>query len=259
MQPQTNKTTRICGATEDRIEVRGKDLVEQLMGQVSFTEMFLFQLLGATPSAMQLRIVDAVLVTIMEHGLVPSVLASRLTALGAPESYQGAVAAGLLGVGDRFAGTASECALLLDRIVSVPAGERQAAALAEVEAHRRERRPLPGFGHPTHRGGDPRVPRLLAIAESAGAAGDFIAALHLLEGTIAQVVGRPLPANVSSAIAAALREAGLPSEVMRGVVLVARCAGLVGHLHEEATRPMAQDMWKLVEREFQYEPEPEPG
>jgi citrate synthase len=249
-----DKTTRICGATADRIEIRGKDLVEELMGQVSFTEMFLFQLLGETPTALQVRIADAVLVTIMEHGLVPSVVASRLTFLGAPESVQGAVAAGLLGVGDRFAGTASEAALVLDRVVAAPAAEREQAAIALVEEHRRDRRPLPGFGHPTHRSGDPRVPRLLAIAEAAGAKGDYIAALRLLEAAIARVVGRALPANVSSAIAAVLREAGLPAETMRGVVLVARCAGLVGHLHEESTRPVADDMWKLVEREFPYEP-----
>ncbi|HKE14865.1 MAG TPA: citryl-CoA lyase [Kofleriaceae bacterium] len=258
MERPPKKSTRICGATEDRIEVRGKDLVDELMGQISFTEMFLFQLLGAAPSAMQVNIADAVLVAIMEHGLVPSVLASRFTLLGAPESYQGAVAAGLLGVGDRFAGTASECALLLDRVARAPAAERQQAALGEVEAHRRERRPLPGFGHPTHKAADPRVARLFAIARAAGAGGEFIAAVHLLEQAMLQVVGRPVPANVSSAIAAALLEAGLPAEVMRGVVLVARCAGLVGHLHEESSRPMAQDMWKLVEREFPYEPETEP-
>jgi citrate synthase len=249
-----DKTTRVCGATADRIEVRGVDLVEQLMGQVSFTEMFLFQMLGERPSAMQVRIVDAVLVTIMEHGLVPSVVASRLTFLGAPESYQGAVAAGLLGVGDRFAGTASESAILLDRIAGAPAAEREQTAIALVEEHRRDRRPLPGFGHPTHRSGDPRVPRLLAIAEAAGARGDHIAALRLLEAAIAKVVGRALPANVSSAIAAVLREGDLPAATMRGVVLVARCAGIVGHLHEESTRPIADDMWKLVEREFPYEP-----
>ena len=247
------KTTRICGATPDRIEVRGKDLVADLMGQLSFTEMFLFQLLGREASRLQMSIVDAVLVTIMEHGLVPSVLASRLTLLGAPESYQGAVAAGLLGVGDRFAGTASECAVLLDRIAGAPADQREALAVRIVEEHRREKRPLPGFGHPTHKGGDPRVEKLIAIAEAAGAPGDFIAALRLLEASMARVVGKVVPANVSSAIAAVLREAELPAEVMRGVVLVARCAGLVGHLHEETTRPIAGEMWKLVEREFPYE------
>lgn len=247
------KTTRICGATPDRIEVRGKDLVGDLMGQLSFTEMFLFQLLGREASRLQMSIVDAVLVTIMEHGLVPSVLASRLTLLGAPESYQGAVAAGLLGVGDRFAGTASECAVLLDRIAGAPADQREALAVRIVEEHRREKRPLPGFGHPTHKGGDPRVEKLIAIAEAAGAPGDFIAALRLLEASMARVVGKVVPANVSSAIAAVLREAELPAEVMRGVVLVARCAGLVGHLHEETTRPIAGEMWKLVEREFPYE------
>src|SRR5579871_277765 len=103
------KRTELAGSTPHSIEVRGKDLVGELMGRLTFTEMFLFHLLGRPASAMQVKITDGVLVAIMEHGLVPSVIASRLTLLGAPESYQGAIAAGLLGVGDRFAGTASRC------------------------------------------------------------------------------------------------------------------------------------------------------
>ena len=244
--------TAICGATAERIEVRGRDLVAELVGELTFTQMFLWHLLARDPTPMQVAITDAVLVAIMEHGLVPSALAARLTLLGAPESYQGAIAAGLLGVGDRFAGTASRCAQLLDDIVRRPASERQAAALESVQALRREGRPVPGFGHPTHRGGDPRVPRLIEIARSRGAAGEHLAALALLESAVAQVLGRALPMNVSAAIAAVLREAGLPAQALRGIILTARCAGLVGHLLEESQRPVADAVWKAAERAVPY-------
>ncbi|HTT01703.1 MAG TPA: citryl-CoA lyase [Steroidobacteraceae bacterium] len=251
---KTVTRTALCGATADYIEVRGRDLVSELIGKLSFTEMFLFHLTGKKPGALQVAVVDAVLVAIMEHGLVPSAIAARLTLLGAPESYQGAIAAGLLGVGDRFAGTASQCAALLDRIVAAPAPEREALARGIVETYRRERRPLPGFGHPTHRSGDPRVPRLLEIARAHGAPGRYIEALRQLETALSQVLGHSLPTNVSSAIAVVLREAELPAEVTRGIVLTARCAGLVGHLLEEMHEPAAEAMWQAVERAVPYRP-----
>jgi citrate synthase len=252
MTDQSAKHTQICGATPERIEVRGRDLVHDLMGKLTFTQMFLFHLLGREPTAMQVALTDAVMVTIMEHGLVPSALAARLTLLGAPESYQGAIAAGLLGVGDRFAGTASRCAELLDQIVARPPAEREAQATASVEALRRERRPVPGFGHPTHKTADPRVARLLEIAGAQGVPGEHIAALGILESAIQRVLGRTLPMNVSAAIAAVLREAGLPAATLRGLILTARCAGLVGHLLEESQHPVAEAIWHAAEREVPY-------
>jgi citrate synthase len=254
MTNRSAKHTAIAGATADRIEVRGRDLVAELIGKLSFTEMFLFHLLGREPAPSQVAVVDAVLVAIMEHGLVPSAVAARLTLLGAPESLQGAVAAGLLGVGDRFAGTASACAQVLDRIVSAPAAERSALAATTVETFRRDRRALPGFGHPTHRGGDPRVPRLITVAREQGVAGHYIEALRLLESAVASVLGRALPTNVSAAIAVALREVDVPLEAIRGVVLTARCAGLVGHLLEETREPSADEMWQAAERAVPYRP-----
>ena len=153
--------TSICGYDAESISVRGKDLVNDLIGQRSFTEAFLFQALGEEPEERRTRIVDAVLVTIMEHGLVPSAVVSRLTLYGAPESYQGAVAAGLLGVGDRYAGTASECGALLERLAGSDEPEQLAATI--VADYRARKRPLPGFGHPIHQDLDPRGKRLLAV------------------------------------------------------------------------------------------------
>jgi citrate synthase len=245
-------TSSICSFDADSISIRGRDLVRDLIGQRSFTEALLLQALGEEPPAARVRIVDAVLVTIMEHGLVPSAIVTRLTHYGAPESYQGAIAAGLLGVGDRYAGTASECGAVLERIVA--AKEPQQQALEEVRGYRKIRRPLPGFGHPIHRDEDPRVARLLAVTREAGSGGDYIAAMELLERTLSEELGRELVTNISAAIAAALGEAGVPSGLMRGIVLTARCAGLVGHLFEEMQEPAAPAMWQGAQDSVSYEP-----
>lgn len=245
-------TTAICTFDADSILIRNKSLVDDLIGKYSFTQLLLLQALGDEPTPLQCRIVDAVLVTIMEHGLVPSAVATRLTHYGAPESFQGAVVAGLLGVGDRYAGTAGECGAILERIVAVPEAERKERALAEVCAHREIRRPVPGFGHPIHHEKDPRVARLIEVADDAGAKGEFIAAMRLLESGLQEILGKPLVMNISAAIAAVLAEAGVPSGLMRGIVLTARCAGLVGHLYEEMNDPAAHEMWVAARSAVDY-------
>ena len=158
-------TTSICGFDADTISVRGHDLVDDLIGKRSFTEAFLLQALGAEPSPHQSAIVDAVLVTIMEHGLVPSAVVTRLT------HY-------------------------------VAADDSAAQAREEVRSYRAIKRPLPGFGHPIHRDSDPRVARLLAVTEGAGVDGHYIAAMQLLEKTLSEELGRELVTNISAAIAA---------------------------------------------------------
>lgn len=247
-------STRICGFDADTITVRKRDLVGDLMGNISFTEMILLQALGTEASPVQRTILDAVLVTIMEHGLVPSAVVTRLCHYGAPESFQGAVVAGLLGVGDRYAGTAGECGEILEKIVAETEHGRPAMATDIVRDYRQRRRPLPGFGHPVHQQHDPRVPRLLEIATAAKVDGKYIAAMHMLELSLNQELGKKLVVNISAAIAAVLGEAGIPAGLMRGIILTARCAGLVGHLFEEMRQPVAHDMWLAAQSAVSYEP-----
>jgi len=247
--------TCIAGYDADQISIRGRNLVTELMGEVTFSQMILLQLLGRKPTRVQTRILDAVLVTIMEHGLIPSAIVSRLTLYGAPESVQGAVAAGLLGVGDQFAGTASACAKILEPMVAAPRAKRAALARTAISTLRTANRPIPGFGHPTHRMGDPRVKRLVSIVKGAGANGEYLAALTTLERCVRQETGKKLVTNVSAALAAAMGEAGIPAQAMRGIILTARCAGLAGHVYEESQNPIAPAMWKAIEKEIGYDAE----
>jgi len=247
----TTSTTSIATSTPDDIVVRGKSLCRDLLGELTFTQMMCFQILGRVPSAGETALVDACLIALMEHGLTPSVLSARLVYSSAPEALQGAVAAGLLGVGSRFVGTVEGCAALLARMV---AGDTDAAGEAAriVEEHRAARRALPGFGHPTHVPDDPRTPRLFALAREHGVAGAHIAALEVLSATLDRALGRHLTINATGAVAAVLGDVGVPAEIMRGFALVARCAGLVGHIHEEQLQPAMTTIWESAERAVPY-------
>ncbi len=247
--------TRIARHTPDAIYVREANLVEELIGKLSFTEMMYFQLMGKRPSAAQTRILDAVLVTLMEHGLTPSVIAARMVYDSSPESLQSAVAAGLLCVGSTFVGTMEGCAKLLEEMLAAPEGEA-ARARSIAERHRAAKTPLPGFGHPIHKPDDPRSPRLLALAEEAGVPGRHVRALRALAAEVDAVYGRHITINATGAIAALLAEIGIPQPVMRGVAIVSRAAGLLGHIREEQLDPAARFMWERVEEQVPYRSDP---
>ena len=246
------QTTHIATATEQDVFVRGKSLCSELIGKVSFTQMTYFQITGRMPSPGQTAVVDACLVTLVEHGLTPSTIAARLTYSSAPEAVQAAVAAGLLGVGSVFVGTVEGCAALLGRIVA--AGDGMAEEARRVaEEHRAARRAVPGFGHPLHKPDDPRSECILRVALEQGIAGRHVAALRALATAVDAAHGKHVTINATGAIAAALADAGVPVEIMRGFALIARCAGLVGHVHEEQRSPSLRPIWEAAERAVPYE------
>ena len=249
MANSQDPTTAICGFDADSILIRGKNLVEDVIGRYTLTGAFLLQALGKEPSERQIELLDVVLVTIMEHGMVPSVVASRLTLHGAPESLQGAVAAGLLGVGDRYAGTAAQCGEVLAELID--SNDRDSAAADLVRRYRAEKRAVPGFGHPIHTGTDPRVEKLLSYVARDSQA---LQAAESLEGALSEALGKPLVMNVSMVLAILMFEIGIPVSAMRGVILISRCAGLVGHLLEEMNTPVGNDLWRSAEGSVTYQP-----
>jgi citrate synthase len=248
----TAPRTRIARHSPDSITIRDADLVTDLIGKLSFTEMMVFQLLGRRPSPAQTRILDAVLVTLMEHGLTPSVIAARMILMSCPEAVQAAVAGGLLCVGSTFVGTMEGCAALIEEILAAPEGEAARAAAIARRLHE-SKAPIPGFGHPFHKPDDPRTPRLLTLAEEAGVPGRHIRALRLLAREVDAVRGAHLTINATGAVAALLGEIGVPREVMRGLAVVSRAAGLVGHIREEQQDPAARTLWALAEEHIPYE------
>jgi citrate synthase len=230
--------TGLCTATPEDIVVRGRSLPRELIGKLTFTEMIYFHLTGRDATPAQRAVLDACLVALMEHGLTPSAIATRLTYGSAPEAMQGAVAAGLLGVGSTFVGSTEACALLLARIVAA------ADPAAEVRAIVDRGGRLPGFGHPLHRPVDPRTVALLALAREHGGYGPYCAALERLSAAVDAAAGRAIPVNATGAVAALIPDAGLPVAILRGIALISRCAGLVGHVREEQEEPQMRELWK---------------
>jgi citrate synthase len=250
MTTKTKPSTSIARSTAEDVFVREKSLCNDLIGKLTFTEMTFFQVTGKMPSKAQTAVLDACLVTLMEHGLTPSVLATRLVYTSAPEAMQAAVAAGLLAVGSVFVGTVEGCAALLDRIAPSPDVTSEAHRVAEE--HRAARRPIPGFGHPVHTPDDPRTPRILAIADAESLSGARVAALRALSSAVDAVYGRHLTVNATGAVAAVLGDAGVPTTVMRGFAILARCAGLIGHIAEEQERPAMNAIWEAAEAAVPY-------
>ena len=230
---QDNPYSAIATSDADSITVRGRDLCGELIGKVDFTSYFWLLVTGREPDARQRALANAVLVAIAEHGLVPSVVAARMTYAAAPEAFHGAVAAGLLGCGSVVLGSAEAAGRFLHGLV---AGGQDAAE--GVRALRTERKAIPGFGHPEHSGGDPRADLLLRLAAEHGTEGPHIAMLRAVEAAIPAVIGRTLPINVNGAIPAVMLDAGFPLAALKGISLLARTAGLIGHLQEETERPI---------------------
>lgn len=257
MRPKSPLRSDIAWSTADAIGVHGYDLCKDLMGEVNFGDMAFLEVTGRLPSANESRLFNAILVTLVEHGIVPSTLAARLTYAGAPEAMQAAVAAGLLGLGSVFVGSTEGAARML--AAALPMGNDGAdgasdAALAElartmVQSHREQKKTVPGVGHPIHKPVDPRTLRLFAIARQTGFHGRYVALMQSVAEAASAAHGKPLPVNATGAIGALCCEMGLSWKVASGLGVMARAVGLVGHVLEEAKQPMAMELWHRTEEE----------
>ena len=244
--------TSLCRHTLTSLHYRDVNLVDDLMGKKSFTEVMLMQILNRQPRGVDLRITDAVLVVLMEHGLTPSAITTRLIYMSAPENLQGAVAAGLMAVGSSFVGTMENCSRLLDRIVA--AADPEAEAMRIALNHKNAREPVPGFGHHLHKPVDPRAYKLLELARSEPElSGEKIRALERLSVAVDVAAGRAVTINATGAVAALLAEIGVPTGVMRGFAVISRAAGLVAHIVEEQKSPSGRHIWETIEQAIPFD------
>ena len=232
---QDRHSSAISTSNEETIVVRGRDLARDLIGSISFTEHFWLLVAGSMPSAAQRRVLDATLVAIAEHGMVPSVQAARMTLAAAPEALQGAVAAGILGCGSVILGSSEAAGKLFAAIAERIDGGVSIAHAAQtiVLEYRAKKRPIPGFGHPLHKQVDPRVQRLFDVAAETGGVGRHVQIARGVESLLPDLVGKQLSLNVSGAIPAVLLDAGYPLAALKGIPILARTAGLIAHLLEE--------------------------
>lgn len=244
--------TDIATSDAESITIREKDLTSEIMGEYDFGGFFFFHLTGRDPTESEARLFNAMLISIAEHGITPSVIAARLTYDSAPEAIQGAVASGLLGAGQTFLGSMENVAnMLQDGVERIEDGEsRDAVAASIVEESDR----LPGFGHPEHFPTDPRAERLFELLEEEDKAGEHLELLYAIQEHAEDTYDTTMLINVTGAIGTVIAEMDLEVDAMaaRGIALVARAAGLIGHLNEEIEDPIARDIWDLVGENVEY-------
>jgi citrate synthase len=266
--PAPRYSTSLGVSDSDTISLLGHSLADDLMGTVGFGELALWMVTRRRPGPSQVRLFEAVLVALADHGFTPTAIAARLTYLSAPDSLQGAIAAGLLGGGSRFLGVTEDCGqFLAATLAAVPANAASAGdadfdalALGAVREARAARRLIPGLGHPVHKVLDPRTPALIAIAEQEGLRGPHLRLFEAIGRVHPQVLRRTLPLNGAGACGAVLADLGVPAGMLRGFALLARTAGLLGQLAEEQRNPVANDIYLAVDRNTAYaDPQPPPS
>ncbi|PCI03365.1 MAG: citryl-CoA lyase [Hyphomicrobiales bacterium] len=253
---QDQAFTAIATSDADSITVRGFDLCDELIGKTDFTDYFWLLVTGKNPSETQKMMTNACMVAIAEHGLVPSVQAARMTLAAGPDAWQGAMSAGLLGMGSVVAGSSETAGRFIAEVLADAkenGGDMDAAAIKAIEHLKATKQKAPGLGHPQHSSGDPRANVLLALADKHGVSGDNIEMLRVLAKHAPEIIKRPLPINVSGAIPAVMLDAGWPLEAMKGIPLLARAAGLVAHLFEESQRSIGFIMSHKADLAIEYD------
>lgn len=258
-------STSLGTSSTTEIRLLGHDLANELMGKVSFGELAFWLVALRRPQPGELRLFEAVLVALADHGFTPTALAARLTYLSAPESIQGAMAAGLLGGGSRFLGVTEDTGRFLSTALAsregLPISETDwdDFALSLVRTERAAGRIVPGLGHPNHKGGDPRTPIIFDIAADEGITGPHLALFAALGRVSERGLGKKLPLNGAGVCGAALADLGFPPDILRGFALLARSAGLLGQISEEMRAPIANRIYMEVDRNAQYVSPPSDG
>ena len=264
--------TALGASSLEDITLLGTDLARDVMGNVGFGELAFWLATQRRPTTGETRVFEAVLAALADHGFTPTAIVTRLTYLSAPDSVQGALAAGLLGGGSRFLGVTEDCGRFLHDVLTGVEGELprddagwDALAVETVTAQRAARRLVPGLGHHVHKQGDPRTPRLFQIATEERLFGPHLSLFAAIGRVHPQVLGRTLPLNGAGVCGAALADIGLPLELLRGFALLARTAGLIGQLAEELRHPVANEVFLSVDLNNRsvapepYVPEPLPA
>jgi citrate synthase len=238
-------------STKDRIVVRGLDLTKDVLGKVSLGDFAFLELKGRLPTPQESIVFNALVVTLVEHGITPSAIAARLTYFGAPEALQAGVAAGILGMGDRFGGSIEQAARMVQEALASQGQDADLRGIARqlVSEHKAKKQVIGGLGHPIHKPIDPRTPKLFSLAAENGFSGRYVKLMELIGAEATASYGRDLPVNATGAIGAIASELDFSWRVCRGLAVMARAIGLVGHLQEEMTDPMAAEIWARVDEE----------
>lgn len=233
-------TTSITKIEPNRVSVRGYDIAE-LMDNISFGAAVYLILRGELPTPGIAKLMDAILVSSIDHGVTPpSALAAR-NAASTGATLSASVASGILAVNEFHGGAVEKCAIQLGHIhrrCEEHGGSLDQIAEVVLDEMKQNGERMSGFGHRIH-SRDPRTDKLFELAAQAGVDGPHMQAASAVE-RVFRAAGKHLPINVDGAIGAILADLDFDPNVLNGIFMIARSAGLVAHAHEEKTtqRPM---------------------
>ncbi|MFW6140321.1 MAG: citryl-CoA lyase [Acidobacteriota bacterium] len=244
--------TGISEVKPNKVKVKGYP-VDQLIGKITFSQAIYLVLKGKMPSPEAGKLIDAVLVSSVDHGASPpSVLTARTVASTGAE-VNSAVAAGVLAISRYHGGAIEEGMKLFIHInnkMKQSGISREKAAFNVLNEMKQRKQRASGFGHRLHKK-DPRTQRLFDLAEELGLAGEYVKTALAVEEALKEMTGKFLPINVDGAIAALLCELEIPPEIGNAFFIISRLAGLVAHVHEEKTR--MKPMRKIHPSDFEYD------
>lgn len=247
-------TSKIGWSTPDKITVHGLDLPREILGEMNLGDLAYLLIKHRKPSPEESRMFNAVVITLVEHGITPSAIVARMTYLGAPESLQAAVAAGLSGLGTVFVGSMEGASKMLYDALPVEnlgtGADLDAIAKDVVAGYKARRQIVPGIGHPVHKPIDPRTPRLFELAEINGFSSEYVELMKRIQAEAEATSGKMLAINATGALGAICCEMGFPWSITRGIGVMARAIGLVGHILEERENPIAYELWQRTDEEI---------
>ncbi len=221
----------------NKLLIRGYRL-DELMGNVSYAQMVYLLFKGELPSPKVGKLIEAILVSSVDHGTTPPSVLSALTVASTGAPLNAAVAAGILSISKFHGGAIEDCMRILlqaKTLIDEQNLDFEQAAEQVINEFRAAKKRLSGFGHRIHTN-DPRTKKLFALAEELGLAGDFVQLANAFVKQLKVITGKDLPLNVDGAIAALLCELEFDPLLANAFFMIARVPGLVAHVYEEKTR-----------------------
>jgi citrate synthase len=229
-----SRKTSISHVEAEKIKVRGHS-IEDLIGTKSYGEVLYLVLLGTLPTSEQAKMLEAIIISVIDHGVKPPSTIAAVTVANTGASLNSSVAAGILAINKYHGGAIEDAMNAISEAVKLQKTDgldatRAAEKTVDIYKNRGER--ISGFGHRYH-AADPRTVRLFDFAKELKIAGKFIEQAEVLEKVLTEKSGKHLPINADGAIAACLLEMNFPPKIANGIFMIARTAGLVAHAVEE--------------------------
>ena len=233
-KPVPDWKTALTDVKPNELRVRGYR-IDEMMDRVPFGGVVHLLLTGELPTPKVARLLEAILVSSVDHGVTPPSAMGTINAASTGATISASIASGILAINEHHGGAVEGAMrVFYEGVKRVRAGEDPLeVALSLKDAYKAKGKRIPGFGHRYHTN-DPRTKRLLALLEDAGLAGEYLNLARAIEKVLSD--RRPIPLNVDGAIAVALCELGYDPAVANAFFIISRTAGLAAHFYEERTR-----------------------